>query len=116
MRSYSKPVLPELPYDYGELEPVISGKIMELHHSKHHATYVNNVNNAITQLEEAEAKGDAAKVASLQQAFRFNGMYTILLCQKPLFMGQCSVPSCALLLTPSLSLASSSLSSLHLSF
>jgi len=72
-RSYAKPALPDLPYDYGELEPVISGKIMELHHSKHHATYVNNVNAAITQLEEAEAKKDTAKVASLQQAFRFNG-------------------------------------------
>ena len=32
--------LPELPYDYAALEPHISAKIMELHHSKHHATYV----------------------------------------------------------------------------
>jgi superoxide dismutase len=28
--------LPDLPYDYGALEPVISGEIMELHHKKHH--------------------------------------------------------------------------------
>ena len=33
-------VLPDLPYDYGALEPHISGQIMELHHDKHHATYV----------------------------------------------------------------------------
>ena len=32
--------LPDLDYDYGALAPSISGKIMELHHSKHHATYV----------------------------------------------------------------------------
>ena len=32
--------LPDLPYDYGALAPHISGQIMELHHSKHHATYV----------------------------------------------------------------------------
>ena len=32
--------LPDLPYDFAALEPHISGKIMELHHDKHHATYV----------------------------------------------------------------------------
>ena len=32
--------LPDLDYDYGALEPHISGKIMELHHDKHHNTYV----------------------------------------------------------------------------
>ena len=32
--------LPDLPYDYGALEPAMSGEILELHHDKHHATYV----------------------------------------------------------------------------
>ncbi|GAA5855557.1 hypothetical protein JCM8547_007889 [Rhodosporidiobolus lusitaniae] len=36
--------LPQLPYAYNALEPNISGTIMELHHSKHHATYVANFN------------------------------------------------------------------------
>jgi len=36
--------LPDLPYDYNVLEPHISGKIMELHHGKHHAVYVKNAN------------------------------------------------------------------------
>ena len=39
--------LPDLPYNYDALEPVISKKIMELHHGKHHAAYVNNVNKAL---------------------------------------------------------------------
>ena len=36
--------LPDLPYDYGALEPHVSGQIMELHHDKHHAAYVTGAN------------------------------------------------------------------------
>ncbi len=39
--------LPDLPYDYGALEPVISGEIMELHHDKHHAAYVKGANDTL---------------------------------------------------------------------
>ena len=49
--------LPELPYDYAALEPHISGKIMELHHDKHHATYVAGANQALEQLAEAREDG-----------------------------------------------------------
>lgn len=38
--------LPPLPYDYSALEPYIDAQTMQLHHDKHHATYVNNLNNA----------------------------------------------------------------------
>ncbi|MCX6721429.1 MAG: superoxide dismutase [Candidatus Staskawiczbacteria bacterium] len=38
--------LPNLPYGYKDLEPYISEEIMALHHDKHHATYVNNLNTA----------------------------------------------------------------------
>lgn len=45
--------LPKLPYEYDALEPVISKEIMELHHSKHHLTYVNNLNKAIQDMKDA---------------------------------------------------------------
>jgi len=69
----AKSTLPDLPYDYGALEPVISGKIMELHHSKHHQTYVNGLNTAEEQLAEAISANDVKKQISLQAALKFNG-------------------------------------------
>lgn len=65
--------LPELPYEYGALEPVISGQIMELHHAKHHQAYVTGYNTAVGKLEEALAKNDASSVVSLQGLLKFNG-------------------------------------------
>ena len=65
--------LPDLPYDYGALEPAISGEIMELHHQKHHQAYVTNYNKALEQLDGAIAKGDASAVVKLQSAIKFNG-------------------------------------------
>uniref|UniRef100_A0A8C4QID0 Superoxide dismutase n=1 Tax=Eptatretus burgeri TaxID=7764 RepID=A0A8C4QID0_EPTBU len=69
----AKHTLPDLPYDYGALEPHISAEIMQLHHSKHHAAYVNNVNVVEEKLAEALGKGDVNTQVSLQPAFRFNG-------------------------------------------
>ena len=54
--------LPDLGYDYGALEPHISGQINELHHSKHHATYVKGANDALAKLEEARASGDHSAI------------------------------------------------------
>lgn len=65
--------LPDLPYDYGALEPAISGEIMQLHHRKHHQTYVTNYNKAIEQLDGAIANGDASTAVKLQSAITFNG-------------------------------------------
>ncbi|HEY8343194.1 MAG TPA: superoxide dismutase, partial [Calditerricola sp.] len=39
--------LPALPYPYNALEPHIDALTMEIHHSRHHATYVNNLNAAL---------------------------------------------------------------------
>ncbi|PMR67588.1 superoxide dismutase [Halomonas heilongjiangensis] len=46
--------LPELPYGYDALEPHIDAMTMEIHHSRHHQTYINNLNGALegTGLEE----------------------------------------------------------------
>lgn len=55
--SRQKHTLPDLPYDYAALEPHINAEIMQLHHSKHHATYVNNLNVVEEKYKEAVAKG-----------------------------------------------------------
>uniref|UniRef100_A0AC34RC67 Superoxide dismutase n=1 Tax=Panagrolaimus sp. JU765 TaxID=591449 RepID=A0AC34RC67_9BILA len=68
-----KHVLPDLPYDYNALEPVISAEIMQLHHQKHHATYVNNLNVAEEKTQEAIAKGDVRTTIQLQSSMKFNG-------------------------------------------
>ena len=64
--------LPELPYDYAALEPHISGRIMELHHDKHHETYVDGANKALTMLEEARDSGDFTRIAAIEHALAFN--------------------------------------------
>jgi hypothetical protein len=45
----TKVSLPELKFGYSALEPVISSKLLETHHKKHHQTYVNNLNAALDQ-------------------------------------------------------------------
>lgn len=64
--------LPDLPYDYAALEPHISGRIMELHHDKHHATYVKGANAALEQLAAAREAGDLANVNKLEKDLAFN--------------------------------------------
>ncbi|MEN9344291.1 MAG: superoxide dismutase [Chlamydiota bacterium] len=65
--------LPELPYDFSALEPVISAEIMQLHYTKHHQAYVTNLNAALEKYKEAESRGDVAAMIALQPAIRFNG-------------------------------------------
>lgn len=65
--------LPQLPYDFSALEPVISGQIMELHYTKHHQAYVNNLNAALEKYHEAEKKKEIAEMIALQSAIKFNG-------------------------------------------
>ncbi len=48
--------LPALPYDFTALEPHIDAKTMEIHHGKHHQTYVNNLNAPIEKAPELESK------------------------------------------------------------
>lgn len=60
--------LPELTYDYNALEPAISGDIMELHHSKHHQTYVDKLNAAIEDAPELEGKSIEGLLSNLSDA------------------------------------------------
>jgi superoxide dismutase, Fe-Mn family len=64
--------LPELGYDFSALEPNISGRIMELHHDKHHKAYVDGANTALAKLAEARDANDFANVNKLEKDLAFN--------------------------------------------
>ncbi|MGN1401659.1 MAG: superoxide dismutase SodA [Bacillus sp. (in: firmicutes)] len=57
--------LPELPYGYDALEPYIDKETMNIHHTKHHNTYVTNLNNALEGNQELQAKSIEDLVANL---------------------------------------------------
>jgi Fe-Mn family superoxide dismutase len=64
--------LPGLPYDYAALEPAITGEILELHHSKHHAAYVKGANDTLERLAEARDKEQFGGLVGLEKTFAFN--------------------------------------------
>lgn len=64
--------LPELSYDYSALEPHISARIMELHHSKHHKAYVDGANNALAQMAEARESGNFGAINKLEKDLAFH--------------------------------------------
>ena len=57
--------LPPLPYEYNALEKSIDEATMRLHHDKHHATYVNNLNAALEKAPEAASKSPEELIQSL---------------------------------------------------
>ena len=66
--------LPKLSYDYNALEPHIDARTMEIHHSKHHNGYTNNLNNAISGTElEGKSIEDICSTPNLSAAVRNNG-------------------------------------------
>lgn len=67
--------LPDLPYPFNALEPHIDARTMEIHHGKHHAAYVNNLNAAIqgTEHESKSLEELLAHVSKLPPAVRNNG-------------------------------------------
>ena len=64
--------LPDLDYDYAAIEPHISGRIMQLHHDKHHAAYVAGANTALDLMAEAREKNDLTWINKLQKDLAFN--------------------------------------------
>ena len=67
--------LPNLPYAYSALEPYIDARTMEIHHSKHHAAYINNLNNAVkgTDLEGKSIEAILSEASKVAPAVRNNG-------------------------------------------
>jgi superoxide dismutase, Fe-Mn family len=57
--------LPPLPYPFAALEPHIDAKTMEIHHDKHHQTYITNANNALKDYSELAAKPVEELLANL---------------------------------------------------
>ncbi len=57
--------LPKLPYGYDALEPYIDAKTMEIHHSKHHQAYIDNLNKAIAGKANLESKSVEDLISSL---------------------------------------------------
>ena len=78
MAQYS---LPALPYAHDALEPHIDARTMEIHHSKHHQAYINNLNAALEKHPEFNAPADVDELlrnfksvpADIQTAVRNNG-------------------------------------------
>ena len=66
--------LPKLPYEYDALDPHIDARTMEIHHSKHHQGYTNNLNNAIAGTDmEGKSIEDICATPGLSGAVRNNG-------------------------------------------
>ena len=68
----TKYTLPDLAYDFAALEPHISGRIMQLHHGKHHAAYVTGANATLDLMAEARDKNDLTWINKLQKDLAFN--------------------------------------------
>ncbi|MEM0075827.1 MAG: superoxide dismutase [Conexivisphaerales archaeon] len=64
--------LPPLPYKYNALEPYISEKIMQFHHDRHHAGYVNGANAALEKLEKARAGQLQVDIRAVLRDYSFN--------------------------------------------
>jgi superoxide dismutase, Fe-Mn family len=70
-----KYTLPSLPYAYDALEPHIDARTMEIHHGRHHASYINNLNNALENSDQGDKSLESImrSVSSLPTTVRNNG-------------------------------------------
>ena len=70
--------LPRLPYAFTALEPVISSRLLQIHHDQHHKTYVEGLNKAELKLVEARRKMDFALIKHWERELAFHGSGHIL--------------------------------------
>lgn len=73
----TKATLPTLPFEYCALEPIMSRDIMEVHHAKHHNTYVINYNNTLEKFQTAVAKGRVILNNFINLLYLFISKYVI---------------------------------------
>lgn len=71
-------VLPELPYQQKDLEPLYDAATVKLHYEKHHAAYVAGLNTALEKLQNARKTGDFGLIKSLSKEVAFNGSGHVL--------------------------------------
>jgi Fe-Mn family superoxide dismutase len=64
--------LPDLPYDYGALEPHLIARILELHHDKHHAAYVTGANETLEKLHDARKSENFAAINAMEKSLAFH--------------------------------------------
>ncbi|KAK6626465.1 hypothetical protein RUM44_008938 [Polyplax serrata] len=72
-RMQSKHTLPQLPYEYNALEPVLCCEMMQVHHMKHHQAYVNGLNDVEEKVKAAVEKNDFNSVMNLGNLLQFHG-------------------------------------------
>jgi Fe-Mn family superoxide dismutase len=70
--------LPPLPYGYDALEPLYDERTLTIHHTKHHAGYVNGLNATLAKLEAARVSGDYGAIKALSRDLAFNGSGHVL--------------------------------------
>ncbi|MDI9430317.1 MAG: superoxide dismutase [Planctomycetota bacterium] len=70
--------LPPLPYGYDALEPLYDERTLTIHHTRHHAGYVNGLNSTLAKLEAARASGDYSAIKALSRDLAFNGSGHVL--------------------------------------
>ncbi len=64
--------LPNLPYGYDALEPLLSRELLELHHDAHHAAYVKGANDTLAKLDDARRSKKYEHIGQLEKSLAFN--------------------------------------------
>lgn len=64
--------LPDLPYEYKDLEPFISEKLLKIHHDKHHAGYVKGANAILKETESTRIHGADFPIKATLKALSYN--------------------------------------------
>ncbi len=65
--------LPDLPYRYAALDPVIDEKTLTIHHTKHHAGYTRGLNKVLAQMRKTAEAGDFSNISQLTRLLAFHG-------------------------------------------